>query len=299
MSLSESKFSRKKNSISSESESNSESAFTNQKVKKNLTQKQSINSFESSNDSYDSSESLMNKPSVIKKKNTQKQNKYPSESKKSNDSYLSNSDSYSDGEQYLKSVSRNSSNSFNSVNSSDSANNTDSDYDNISESMQSENSTKKKVKSKQKKNSKKKQTISFGQLSFNRNENLSNMASANDILTRVTQDYINCSQLSSDYKKKHRELMEMYMTLSKLLVIWQRQGTSTTDMSTKLLQLIKDSDILPAEEIDAYRRTQDQIMRDFYKANSKIDKVFFTKENPIFKDLTDEEKEEVLNDKKI
>ena len=131
--------------------------------------------------------------------------------------------------------------------------------------------------------------LPFKQLAYQREENLSKSSKAHDILKRITQDYVNCTELSADYKNKHREFLEMYMTLSKLFLLWQQSSSKKDDTSEYLLKLIQESNILPAEEIQAYRSSQDRVMTDFYDINQKIDKEFFTEDNAIFKELTPEE----------
>ena len=56
--------------------------------------------------------------------------------------------------------------------------------------------------------------------------------------------------------------------------------------------------ILSPEEMQAYRSSQDRVMHELYDMNSDIDKKFFDAENPIFNELTPEEKKTVLQDKK-
>ena len=125
----------------------------------------------------------------------------------------------------------------------------------------------------------------------------SNISGVRGILQQVQKDYQQCSRLSVDYKQKHREMMEMYLSMNKLLTLWQKGNSSDNTLSSELLNIVQNADILPQEELRALRKANDKVMREVYAETTEIDKEYFSTDNPIFKDLTSEQQREVLQNK--
>ena len=118
------------------------------------------------------------------------------------------------------------------------------------------------------------------------------------VLERIRNDYDQCSKLGIDYRHKHRELLEMYMTINKVMYLWQTQSTTDHTMTNDLLRIIDKANIMSEEDLSGYRRTQEEVMRQLYEKNLEIDKAFFNKDNALFNDLTEEQQRDVLTNKR-
>lgn len=120
---------------------------------------------------------------------------------------------------------------------------------------------------------------------------------ARNILKQVQNDYLQCNRLSEDYRQQHRKLMEIYLTMSKLLVLWQQGSSSDGSLSAELMRIVQNSNIMSSDELNVLRRSNDKVMREVYDETTQIDKEYFSSDNPIFKDLTSEQQREVLDNK--
>lgn len=125
------------------------------------------------------------------------------------------------------------------------------------------------------------------------------LVTARGVLQQVQRDYQQCSRLSNDYRNKHRQQMEMYLTMNKLLFLWHKGSSADGNMSSELLRVVQNANIMPDDELRALRRANDQVMREVYDETAKIDQEYFSPNNPIFQDLTDDQQREVLQNKKM
>lgn len=123
--------------------------------------------------------------------------------------------------------------------------------------------------------------------------------SARGVLKQVQKDYMQCSKLSEEYRQKHRQQMEIYLTMNKLFFLWQKGSSSDNQLSSELLHIVKNANILPDDELSALRRANDQVMKEVYKETSRIDKEYFSPDNPIFQDLTDAQQREFMENKHL
>jgi hypothetical protein len=125
------------------------------------------------------------------------------------------------------------------------------------------------------------------------------LVTARGVLQQVQLDYQRCSRLSADYRNKHRQQMEMYLTMNKLLFLWHKGSSADGNMSSELLRLVQNANIMPDDELRALRRANDQVMKEVYDETAKIDQEYFSPNNPIFQDLTDDQQREVMQNKKM
>lgn len=117
------------------------------------------------------------------------------------------------------------------------------------------------------------------------------------LLQRVQEDYLSHARLSRDYREKHADMRRIYMYLSKLMVLWtqsmQRDGT----MQAELMRIVDGANILSNREVDIYKRTDRHIMQEVRAATAQIDKEFFASTNPLFRDLTEDQRRTLLADR--
>ena len=125
------------------------------------------------------------------------------------------------------------------------------------------------------------------------------LRTAQDVLQQVQQDYQRCSRLSADYRTKHRQQMEMYLTMNKLLYLWHKGSTADSNINAGLIKVMRDNNIMPDEELQALRRANDHVMKEVYNETAQIDKEYFSPNNPMFQDLTEAQQRDVLQNKKM
>ena len=125
------------------------------------------------------------------------------------------------------------------------------------------------------------------------------LRTAHGVLQQVQQDYQRCSRLSADYRSKHRQQMEMYLTMNKLLFLWHKGSTADNRFSTELLQVVQNANIMPDDELRALRKANDNVMKEVYNETVQIDKEYFSPNNPMFQDLTETQQREVLQNKQM
>lgn len=125
------------------------------------------------------------------------------------------------------------------------------------------------------------------------------VVTANNVLQHIQQDYQKCSRLSADYRTKHQQLMEMYMTMNKLLFLWQQGSSADGNITSELMRMVKKSNIIPNEELSALHRTASQVMSKMQAESSNIDEKYFSPSNPMFRDLTDAQQREVMQNKQL
>lgn len=128
-------------------------------------------------------------------------------------------------------------------------------------------------------------------IGLNTSNNQQNPNATQNEMKHITQTISNkfklCNVLSTDYKNKHRELIEVYYVLVKLLSVWKN--------SKKQLDLFGDilanSDIgISEEELERMRCAQKTVMRDVEEITKEVDDKFYSEENPLYKELTTDEK---------
>jgi hypothetical protein len=108
-------------------------------------------------------------------------------------------------------------------------------------------------------------------------------------MERVTEDYLTCTRLSRDYKKKHREFLEIYFTLCKTVILLQQRG-GESDLVDYLINLIMKTKILTSEELNALQRVQQQTFEQVKAINREVDEEFFSGKNSLWEQMPEEQK---------
>lgn len=120
----------------------------------------------------------------------------------------------------------------------------------------------------------------------------------NQILQRIQQDYRKCAGMTKDYQRARADSLRMYLAMSKLLLMWQQTSHTDGSINSDLLRIMETNQLMSSEQLDAYRREGDHMMRQVKGVTeSLIDEEFFTSSNPMFRDLTPEQQASILSDK--
>jgi hypothetical protein len=124
---------------------------------------------------------------------------------------------------------------------------------------------------------------------------------AHGLLTQIEKDYAACSQVSSMYRAKHAELIELFTGISKLLLLWQ--STEGHAYNRRLQAIIdKYGELSPDhqltdDELALMRAEQATIMSEFDRINKKLDRSV-DPNSPFFSSLTPKEREAMQSDTK-
>lgn len=88
--------------------------------------------------------------------------------------------------------------------------------------------------------------------------------------------------LSDAYRKKHKELMQVYYTLVKLFILWKKSLEDINTIQDVVSELnINLPDIISLEELEKLKCAQKRIMNDVETVNQEIDQMFLGEDSPI------------------
>ena len=123
----------------------------------------------------------------------------------------------------------------------------------------------------------------------------------NHLLNRVEQDYMSCSKVSGLYRQKHQELVELFMGMSKLLMMWQSSEGHAFNRRLKEIMSkfgATSPQLLSERELAMMRAEQRNIMAQFSKINDRLDEhMEIDEKNPFFASMSPAHRKRLVNDK--
>lgn len=121
---------------------------------------------------------------------------------------------------------------------------------------------------------------------------------SSDVIQEIREKLLQGHVLSDAYRKKHKELMQVYYTLVKLFLLWKRSLEDVETINSAIGSIEENivlPDIMGHEELEKLKCAQQRIMNDVEHVSKEIDEMFFSNNGPIQDYLTPDIKNQWRN----